>query len=384
MTDKKTIYLDYAASTPLDEEVLKVMMEVEREFYANPSSVHYPGQRSKVVLENARRTIAESIQARAQDVIFTSGGTESNNIALIGTARANRSKGNHIITTAIEHPSLLECCKFLATEGFRITYLAVDQQGQINLTELQSSLTADTILVSVMLANNETGCILPIWEIGQILKARKILFHCDAVQAYSKIDISVIESNVDLLSLSAHKIYGPKGIGALYIGNNIPFEKIMYGGAQELNRRPGTENIAGIAGFAAAVRQMDKNRSERKRIKDLRDYLENELKRQIPAIGINGEQAPRLFSHANVYFPFISGDLLMMNLDIQGIAVSVGSACSSGSVHPSHVLTAMGLDTQRINGSVRFSLGRFSTTRQIEQTISALVKIYQDRSKGVA
>jgi len=246
-----------------------------------------------------------------------------------------------------------------------------------------------------MYVNNETGVLQPIRQIGKLIekinkdiaksgKQQRIYFHTDAVQAAQFMELNVDYLHLDLMTLSAHKIYGPKGIGALYVGNNILLEKIIYGGAQELNRRPGTENVPAVAGFAAAVGQMDKNRSERKRIKDLRDYLERELKHRIPTVRINGEQGPRLFSHANIYFPFIDGDVLMMNLDMRGIAISVGSACSSGSIHPSHVLTAMGLDASRINRSVRFSLGRFTTRQQIEQTIATLVSLYQERSKGVS
>jgi len=379
--DIKTVYLDYAASTPLDAEVSKVMTDAGREYYANPSSLHYPGQQSKVVLEKSRRSIADSIGAESRQIVFTSGGTESNNLALLGISRAYRSRGNHIITTGVEHPSVLECCKFLTGQGYRITYLKVNEQGQIDLNELLSVISDDTILVSVMMANNETGCLLPVREIGRILRPRKIPFHCDAVQAFGKIDFTVQDLNIDLLTLSAHKIYGPKGIAALYIGDDLPLENIVYGGSQERNRRAGTENLIAIIGFAAAVQQLDRNKSEREQIAGLRDHFEDELRRNIPGVQINGGNGPRLFSHSNVFFPFINGESLMMSLDLQGIAISVGSACSSGSPRPSHVLTAMGLEPQWVSSSVRFSLGRFTTAREIDYTLNTLVRLYQERSK---
>jgi cysteine desulfurase len=381
MLPVKTVYLDYAASTPVDPAVAAAMHEALQQIYANPSSVHVPGQQSKAVLEEARQTIAGSIGAAPGEIVFTSGGTESNNLALTGTAHSLRARGNHIITTGLEHPSVLECCKYLESQGFRVTYLKADERGQIDLDELQSALSADTILVSVMTANNETGCILPVGEIGQLLKGKDIVFHSDGVQAYGKTDFSLRASPVSLLSLSAHKIYGPKGTGALYIRQGCFAEKILFGGAQELNRRAGTENLPGIVGFASAVQQLDSTGAEGKRIKMLRDYFESELKQKIPGVQVNGEKGSRLFSHANIYFPFMSGEDLLVSLDLQGIAVSVGPACSSGSPRPSHVLAAMGLEPQRVKGSVRFSCGRYTTREEIDYTIATLVELYRQKSK---
>ena len=383
MPNKSRIYLDYAATTPLDPAVLKIMNEAGERYYANPSSLHYPGQESKVAIEKARQVIAESIQAKAREIVFTGSGTESNNLALIGAAQANRSKGNHIITTRIEHVSVLECCEYLKNERFRITYLNVNKLGQVDPEELKSSIDSDTILVSVMMANNETGCLLPIKEIGAILSEQKVLFHVDAVQAFGKIDISVQDLKADLLTVSAHKIYGPKGIAALYIGNDVSVERILHGGAQERNRRPGTENITGIIGFSEAVTLMNEKKDEHNRILNLRNYFEHELKQRIPDIRINGDEGSRLYSHSNIYFPFIPGDAMLMSLDIQGIAVSVGSACSSGSQRPSHVLTAMGFEPERINRSVRFSFGRFTSREETEQALDRISEIFQSRLKGI-
>ena len=370
------IYLDYAATTPIDPAVQIAMREAEREYYANASSIHSGGQRSKVRIEKARHDIASALEARAGEIVFTSGGTESNNLALLGAALANRNKGRHIISSGIEHPSVLETCRHLASNGFDVDYVKVNKQGEINLKQLESLLRPETILVSVMMANNETGCISPIKEIGEILRGKDILFHTDAVQAFGKIDIYPQSLNVDLLSLSAHKIYGPKGIGALYMREGIRLQKIYYGGKQEAGRRPGTENIAALVGLAEAVAQITVQKSERKRISTLRDGLENELLNRIPGIKINGHETDRIYSISNIYFPFLAGDSVLMNLDMQGILISTGSACSSGAQSPSHVLNTMGLSEHQVLHSFRISLGRFTTELQISKTVDAIYDIY--------
>ncbi len=368
------IYLDYAATTPLDPAVINCLYDLGKNYFGNPSSIHFYGQQSKNLIEKARRTIAETIGAQPKEIIFTSGGTESNNMAIIGGAMANRHRGRHIITTPIEHPSVLEACRYLEKSGFTVSYLDIDENGMLSTEELLQSISGDTILISVMMANNETGVILPIKELGEIIKRRGILFHCDAVQAFGKLNMDVPALGVDLLSLSAHKIYGPKGVGALYIRNGSMVERYLHGGSQEAGRRPGTENIAAIGGFAEAVGQLSVQRDERNRIKKLRDTLEAGLEKINPDIIMNGQKSERLFSHSNVYFPMISGDNLLMNLDINGVAISTGSACSSGSQHPSHVLTAMGLAPERVTNSVRISLGRFTTKEEIEKTIGQIEK----------
>ena len=370
------IYLDHAATTPIDTAVLSAMHKTDTEFYANPSSIHTAGQKSKVLLEDARRVIAGSIGAKPSEIIFTSGGTESNNMALIGAARSNRGRGNHIITSKIEHPAILETCNYLSKDKFQISYLDVDNNGEIDLAQLEGLIKKETILISLMMVNNETGNILPIKEVGNMLKSKSVIFHCDAVQAYDKLDIDVNEINVDLMTLSAHKIYGPKGVGALYIRRQTQMENILYGGAQESGRRPGTENLVAITGFAEAVKQISIQKKKRTDILRLRNLFEKKLKIAIPEILINCEKTARVPSHSNIYFPFISGDSLLINLDMAGIAVSAGSACSSGSPRPSHVLSAMGLDPQQVKNSIRFSLGRSTTNEEIFKTINTLKAIY--------
>jgi len=371
------IYLDHAATTKIDPSVRALMDEINDSFYANPSSIHRPGQKSKVLIEKSRKTVANSIIANASEIIFTSGGTEANNLALIGSTTGNKDKGNHIITSKIEHPSILETCNYLSKNGFQISYLDVDSDGSIDFTQLKKYINKQTILISLMIVNNETGCILPIKEVGQVLKDRPIIFHCDAVQALDKIDLRVDEMNCDLLSLSAHKIYGPKGCGALFVRQGTKIDSILFGGSQELSKRPGTENLPAIVGFAEAIRQMQNNESKRKKIRSLSNLLENELKNTIPNLAINGENIRRAPGYSNIYFPFMSGESIVMNLDLNDIAVSTGSACSSGSQKPSHVLQAMGFDDKRINNSVRFSLGRHTTEEEILRTVEVLKTIYQ-------
>ena len=372
------IYLDHAATTPLDPAVISVMENIHRTCYANPSSIHSPGQQSKVILESSRKTIANSIGAKTSEIVFTSGGTEANNLALIGAAKANKNQGNHIITSKVEHPAILETCKFLSENGFRITYIDVDRNGMLDLNQLQEAICNETILISLMMVNNETGCLLPVKEVADMTKDKDLIFHSDAVQAFGKIDVDMTDLNVDLLTLSAHKIYGPKGCGALYIRQGTRIEGILYGGSQESGRRPGTENLSMIAGFAEAVNQMKKNSSSIRSLLDLSRLFEQILQDEFKDLEFNGEKTQRVSGISNVYFPFMSGDSLLMNLDLHKIAVSTGSACSSGSHKPSHVLKAMGYDDQRVNNSLRFSLGRNTTKDEILTTVEVLKKIYND------
>jgi cysteine desulfurase len=375
------IYLDHAATTPIDPSVRTVMDKINSSHFANPSSIHSSGQKSKVLIENSRKIVARFIDAKAGEIVFTSGGTEANNLALIGAARANIDNGNHIITSKIEHPSVLETCKYLSANGFRISYLNVDENGLLDVAQLKNTICNQTILVSLMMVNNETGCLLPIKEVGQLMKDLPIIFHTDAVQALGKIDFQANALNVDLLSLSSHKIYGPKGCGALFVRQGTTLEPILYGGFQETSRRSGTENLPAIAGFAEAVNQIQFNESNRNKIHSLSSLFENELKNTIPNLIINGEEVPRVPGFSNVYFPFLAGDSILMNLDLHDIAVSTGSACSSGSQKPSHVLRAMGFDDERINNSVRFSFGRHTTEDEILRTVDVLKNIYDNSLK---
>jgi cysteine desulfurase len=373
----KKIYLDYAATTPLDPVVSSKMDQIGQRYFANPSSIHSMGQQSKVIIEEARNEIASALNAKPREIIFTSGGTESINMALVGTALANKKKGNHIITTRAEHPAVLESIAFLKSIGFEISYLDIGETGNIIVDDLKHILRANTILVSVMMVNNETGCVFPVEKITKYLANKNIIVHTDAIQALGKLAINVEELEIDLLSISAHKIYGPKGIGILYLKDGIPLKNILYGGGQESTHRPGTENIVAIAGFAEAFKQISIKNDMYKKIANLRNFFEAELKKVIPKIEINGLKAERVITHSNIYFPFLSADTLLMNLDLHGVAASSGSACSSGSVKPSHVLKAMGFTDERINGSIRFSLGLYTSEDDIRETIKIIEKIYK-------
>ncbi len=377
----KIIYLDNAATTPVDPDVLSVMQETSKIYFANPSSIHTHGQQSRVLIEDTRQVVANAIKAKSKEIVFTSGGTEGNNLALIGAATAYQHRGKHIITSRIEHPSVLKSCQYLAKMGFKISFVDVDKNGLLSLEQLQNLISEETILVSLMLVNNETGCILPIKKVGELLKEKTVIFHSDAVQALDKIDLSVDDLNIDLLTLSAHKIYGPKGTGALYIKSGTKISNFLHGGSQESGRRPGTENITGIVGFGTAINKIELYSAKRNIFLSLRNLLENELRKNIPGLLINAEGSNRVSGISNIFFPFMSGDSLLINLDIQGIAVSTGSACSSGSQKPSHVLSAMGYDKERVNNSIRFSLGRNTTKTEILRTVEVLSAIYKTAVK---
>lgn len=370
------IYLDNSATTRLDDEVLKEMMPYLVEEYGNASSIYKLGRNNRNAVETAREKIAKAINAEPEEIYFTSGGTESDNTAIRGIAYNNKKKGNHIITSKIEHPAVLETCKQLEKEGFKVSYIDVDENGIIDLEQLKNSIQDTTILISIMFANNEIGTIEPIKEIGKIAKEHNIIFHTDSVQAVGSIKIDVKEMNIDSLSMSAHKFYGPKGIGALYVKKGIVFQKFMNGGHQERNRRAGTENVPAIVGMGKAIeiayRDLEKHT---KQIKELRDYYVNQVKEKIPYIRINGDMEKRLPGNSNISFRFIEGEGLLLNLDLKGICASSGSACTSGSLDPSHVLLAIGLSHEIAHGSLRISIGKYNTKEEIDYLVENLVEI---------
>ncbi len=372
------IYFDNAATTKLDDEVFKEMMPYFINEYGNASSIYKLGRNSRNAVETAREKIAEAINAEPREIYFTSGGTESDNTAIRGIAYNYKKKGNHIITSKIEHPAVLQTCKQLEKEGFEVTYIDVDEYGIIDLESLKKSIKETTILISIMFANNEIGTIQPIKEIGKIAKENNIYFHTDSVQAVGSIKIDVKEMNIDSLSMSAHKFYGPKGIGALYVKKGINFQKFMNGGHQEKNKRAGTENVPAIVGMGKAI-EIAYNDLEKhtKHIKELRDYYIREVQDKIPYVKINGDIDKRLPGNSNISFRFIEGEGLLLNLDLQGICASSGSACTSGSLEPSHVLLAVGLPHEIAHGSLRISIGKYNTKEEIDYLVEKLVEIVE-------
>jgi len=376
----RTIYLDYNATTPIDPCVYETMVPYLKEEYGNPSSIHSFGSKGKAALDTSREQVAELLGTKENEIIFTSGGSESNNFAIKGAASALKELGNHLITTEVEHASVIETFKFLQTQGFRVTLLGVNQHGLIDLDELKDSITDDTILVSVMIVNNETGVIMPIKEIAEIVKEKGVIFHADAVQAVGKIDISVKDLPVDLLSLSAHKIYGPKGTGVLYIKRGIITKPLIHGGGQERGYRSGTENVPAIVGLSKAceiVREEVRTQKSGLRIKDFRDGLHKRITEKINGVKLNGHTEKRISNTLNLSFEDVEGESLVMNLDLEGISVSTGSACSEGNVDPSHVLLAMGLSKKQALSSLRFSFGRFSEKGDVDRVMEVLPKIVE-------
>ena len=371
-------YFDHAATTATKEEVVKEMLPYFTLNFGNASSVYSIGRKSKKAVENAREKVAYAIGANPKEIYFTSCGSESDNLAIKGVAYANKEKGNHIITTKIEHPAVLHTCQNLEKQGFRVTYLNVDSEGLISLKELEEAITDKTILISVMFANNEIGTIEPIKEIGEIAKKRDIYFHTDAVQAIGNVRIDVNELNIDLLSMSAHKFYGPKGMGALYVRTGVKFDKIQDGGHQEKNKRAGTENVAGIVGIGKAIELVYKNFDEyNEKLKDLRDYYISQVEEKIPYVKLNGHRTKRLPGNANISFRFIEGEALLLNLDMKGICASSGSACTSGSLDPSHVLIAIGLSKEVAYSSLRTTFGDDNTKEDIDFLVNALVEVVE-------
>ncbi|MBS5857578.1 MAG: cysteine desulfurase NifS [Clostridia bacterium] len=372
----KSMYFDNAATTRLDDEVLQEMLPYLKENYGNASSIYKLGRESRKAVEESREKISKVLNCKPNEIYFTAGGSESDNTAIKGIAKANKKKGNHIITSKIEHPAVLETCKQLEKEGFEITYISVDENGIVDLEELKKSIKPTTILITIMFANNEIGTIQPIEEIGEIAKESNIYFHTDAVQAVGNAKIDVQKLNIDSLSLSGHKIYGPKGIGALYVKTGVKFEKFIDGGHQERNKRAGTENVAGIVGIGKSIELAYENLNEHnKKIKELRDYYVEQVKEKIPYIKINGDMEKRLPGNCNISFRFIEGEGLLLNLDLKGICASSGSACTSGSLDPSHVLLAIGLPHEIAHGSLRISIGKYNTKEEIDYLVENLVEI---------
>ena len=379
----KRIYLDYAATTPTDPKVVEAMRPYFSEKFGNPSSIHSFGQEAKAAIEDARGKAVRLIGARPEELVFTSGGTEADNFALEGVAFANESRGKHIVTSAIEHHAVTECCEFLKKRGFEITYLPVDKYGLVDPEDVSKAITDKTILVSIMHANNEIGTIEPIREISDVIRqatgdrGQKTYFHTDAVQTAGHIPVNVDELGVDLLSISAHKLYGPKGVGALYIRKGTRITPFLHGGGQESGRRASTENVPGIVGFGAAAEHAleDVKNGENKKLIPLRDKLIKGILEKIPDSQLNGHPTQRLPNNVNVSIKYVEGESMLLNLDMQGIAASTGSACSSGSLEPSHVLLAIGLSHEQAHGSLRFTLGKYTAEEDIDTVLKVLPEI---------
>ena len=369
----KRIYLDYAATTPTHPQVVKAMLPCFTDAFGNPSSIHSYGQEAKGAVDEARIKLAELIGAGSEEIVFTSGGTEADNYALKGVAYANEQKGNHIITTPIEHHAVTEACRFLEKRGFKVTYLPVDRYGLVDPQDVKRAITDKTILISVMHASNEVGTIEPVGEIGKIAREAGVYFHSDAVQTVGHIPVNVDELKVDLLSISAHKLYGPKGVGALYVRKGTRLTSLIHGGGQEKKRRAGTENIPAIVGLGKAVELARHDLGEEaRRLSYLRDKLVKGLGERIDHIHLNGHPSQRLPNNVNVSVDFAEGESMVLNLDLEGICVSTGSACSSASLEPSHALLALGLSPEQAHGSLRFSLGRENNEEDVERVLEVL------------
>ena len=370
------IYLDNAATTKTAPEVVEAMLPYFTENYGNPSTIYSLGSTSKKAVNEARRTIADAIGAKQEEIYFTAGGSESDNWALKATAEAYASKGKHIITTKIEHHAILHTCEYLEKRGFEITYLNVDRDGLIDLEELKAAIRPDTILISVMFANNEIGTIEPIEEIGAIAKERNVLFHTDAVQAFGQVPIDVDKLHIDMLSASGHKLNGPKGIGFLYIRSGLKLRSFIHGGSQERSRRAGTENVPGIVGLGKAVERALRIMDEKTRHEiELRDYLIERVEKEIPYCWVNGHRTKRLPGNVNFSFLYIEGESMLIMLDMKGICASSGSACTSGSLDPSHVLLAIGLKHEEAHGSLRITLSEENTKEQMDFVVDNLKQI---------
>ena len=372
------IYLDNNATTRLDDEVFESMIPFFKEEYGNAFSLHLFGQETGKAVAEARKKVADVVGALPEEIIFTGSGTESDNIAVRGIARAYKNRGKHIIVSAIEHPGIRNTCKDLESEGFEVTVIGVNKNGVVNPENIRKAIKDDTILITVMYANNETGAIQPIAEIGKIAKENKVLFHVDAVQAMGKYDIKPKELGIDTLAFTAHKFYGPKGIGALYIRNGVRIGKVITGGDQEKKLRPGTTNTPLIVGLANALEKQFNNREEEnERISKLRDYFEEELLKKLPEIVVNAKNTERLAGTSSVTFKYVEGESILLMLSLKGIAVSSGSACSSNDLQASHVLVAMGIPEEFAHGTIRFSLGKYNTKEEIDYTIDTVVEVIE-------
>lgn len=377
MEEKRQVYLDYSATTPTRQEVVDEMIPYFTEKFGNASSIYNVGATAKDALEHARGQVASLINAEPREVIFTSGGTESDNWALIAMARKLKNKGRHIITSAIEHHAILHTCQYLALkEGFEITYVGVDSDGLVDPKEVEAAIRPDTILISIMYVNNEVGSVQPIKEIGAVAKAHGVLFHTDAVQAAGNVPIDVKDMNIDMLSLSSHKIYGPKGIGALFVRTGVILPTYIHGGAQENKKRAGTENIPAIVGFgkAAEIAKRDFD-SHVAHISSLRDHFVKRVLEEVPGTYYNGSKEHRHPGNANITFEYVEGEAILLYLDFAGISASSGSACSSRSLQPSHVLTALGIPVELIHGSIRFTFGDPTTMEDVDYTVDQIKRI---------
>ncbi|MCX8130692.1 MAG: cysteine desulfurase NifS [Clostridia bacterium] len=372
------VYLDHAATTSVKPEVLETMIPYFTEKFGNASSIYSVGRDSKRAIEEARDKVAAALGAQSKEIFFTGSGSESDNWALKGIAYANRNKGNHIITTSIEHPGVMNTCQYLESEGFEVTYLPVDENGLISPEQVRNAIKPATILISVMFANNEIGTIQPIGEIGKIAREKGVYFHTDAVQAVGNIHINVTDMNIDLLSLSAHKFYGPKGVGALYIRKGVKITSFMHGGHQERGRRASTENIPGIVGLGKAIELATNNLEEyNRKLLELRERTIEEIIKRIPFVKLNGDRNKRLSGNVNFSFEFIEGESLLLMLDMKGIAASSGSACTSGSLDPSHVLLAIGLPHEIAHGSLRITFGDENTHEDVNYLLEVLPVIVE-------
>jgi cysteine desulfurase len=375
--ENRTIYMDNSATTPVRKEVVEEMLPYLTENFGNPSSIYDPGKVSKLAIEEARKKVSDAIGAEENEIYFTSGGTESDNWALKGIAFANRNKGKHIITSSIEHHAVLHACSWLEGQGFEVTYLPVDKYGMVAPEGLRNAIRDDTILISIMLANNEVGTIQPVEEIGKIAKEKRIYFHTDAVQAIGHVPIDVKKMNIDLLSLSGHKFGGPKGCGALYIRKGVKIETLFHGGAQERKRRAGTENVPAIVGLGKAIElATGELEEENKTFLEMRERLIEGLL-QVPKTHLNGHPTERLANNVNITFEFIEGESLLLLLNAKGIFASTGSACNSTSLEPSHVLTACGVPHEIVHGSLRLSLGKMNTQEDVDRVLEVLPEIVQ-------
>lgn len=375
---KRRVYVDNSATTPVHPQVLEEMLPFFNEKFGNPSSVHSFGRQAKKAMDKARERVAVALGAKTEEIFFTGSGTEADNWAVKGVALANKDKGNHIITTKIEHHALLHTCEYLEKHGFEVTYLDVDEYGLISLKQLEEAIKDSTILISIMFANNEIGTIQPIGEAARIAKEKEIYFHTDSVQAMGNVKIDVKELGVDLLSISGHKIMGPKGIGVLYIRKGVRLDNLIHGGAQERRRRPGTENVAAVVGMGKAAQLATENLEQHIRdMTSLRDKLINGIYERIPHVKLNGHPTERLANNVNFSFEFIEGEALLLSLDMVGIAASSGSACTSGSLDPSHVLMAIGLSHEIAHGSLRLSLGEINTDEDVEYILEQLPPIVE-------
>ena len=369
--DKKNVYLDNNATTPMDDRVIEVMTKVMRESYGNPSSVYQVGQKGKKIIEESREMISGLLGLKSREIVFTSGGTESNNMAIRGVARCLKKKGMHLITSAIEHSSVLNTFKDMESLGWEVTYLGADEKGKVNTEELRRSIKDETVLISIMHSNNEIGTFQPITEIGKIAKEKNIIFHVDGVQSVGKIKIDF--ENIDLFSFAAHKFYGPKGIGALYVKSGVKIEKLITGGHQERNRRAGTENVAGVCGMAKALEiTLENLYVEMEKEKKLRNYMEKKILESIDKVTINGDLSNRLSNTSSISFEKVEAESLLFALDMKGIAVSAGSACASSTLSPSHVLEAIGFSISKAKSTLRISLGRFNQKEEIDYFVEIL------------